>query len=154
MQLLALLAAAFALSSPAFAPGKTIPRQYTCDGANTSPPLRWGTPPARTRSLALVVDDPDAPGGTFTHWIAWGIKPSASRLAAGAHPPREGTGSFGRVGYGGPCPPPGAPHRYVFKLYALSAPLTLAAGADRSAFEKAIRGKVLARATLIGRYGR
>ena len=155
MQLLALLAAAFALSSSAFAPGRTIPRQYTCDGADRSPPLRWSAPPRGTRELALVMEDIDAPGGSyFTHWTAWGIKPSARGLAGGAHPPREGKTSFGRVGYGGPCPPAGKPHRYVFRLYALSTRLTLKAGSDRFAFSVAINGHVIGEARLVGRYGR
>jgi hypothetical protein len=151
---LLVLAASFSLTSPAFEPGQTIPVEYTCDGANVSPALRWTAPPGGTRSFALIMDDPDAPGGTFTHWTAWNISPKARGLKRGARPPREGTTSFGRAGYGGPCPPPGAPHRYVFKLYALRAVLELPAGARRPALEKALRGKVLRRATLIGRYGR
>lgn len=154
MTALAILVSALALSSPAFAAGKTIPQKYTCDGADRSPPLRWTAPPPATRSLALLMDDPDAPSGTFTHWIAWGIKPTSRGLAAGAHPPQEGTASFGRVGYGGPCPPPGKPHRYFFRLYALRAPLPLEPGADRAAFEAALKGRVLRTAVLMGRYGR
>ena len=101
------------------------------------------------------MDDPDAPGGTFTHWLAWNISPRARGLKRGARPPREGATSFGRTGYGGPCPPPpGVPHRYFFKLYALRAQLALPAGAGRPALEKAIKGKVLKRASLVGLYGR
>jgi len=144
----------FALTSPAFGAGRAIPRAYTCDGANVSPPLRWTAPPAGTRSFALIMDDPDAPGGTFTHWTAWNIPPQARGLERGARPPREGTTSFGRIGYGGPCPPPGPPHRYVFQLHALRAPLGLPRGAERPALEQALRGKALRRATLVGRYGR
>jgi len=151
---IAIFASAFALSSPAFGPGKTIPRQHTCDGADRSPPLRWTAPPAGTRSFALLMDDPDAPSGTFTHWLGWGLKPTSRGLAAGAHPPREGTASFGRVGYGGPCPPSGKPHRYFFRLYALRAPLPLQPGADLAAFEAALEGRVIRTAVLVGRYGR
>ena len=148
-----MVAAAFALSSPAFAAGETIPARYTCEGANGSPALRWTTPPRRTRSLALVMDDPDAPSGTFTHWLAWNIKPSARRLPAGARPPRQGRTSAGSIGYTGPCPPSGT-HRYVFKLYALRSPLPLRAGADRRAVDAALKGRVLLMARLVGRYGR
>jgi Raf kinase inhibitor-like YbhB/YbcL family protein len=154
MTAVAILVSAFALSSPAFAPAKTIPQTYTCDGADRSPPLRWSAPPPGTRSLALMMDDPDAPGGTFTHWLAWGIEPTSRGLAAGARPPLEGTASFGRVGYGGPCPPPGKPHRYVFRLFALRSPLPLRAGADRAAFLAALKGRMIRVAVLVGRYGR
>ncbi len=150
--MLELLAVAFTLASPAFGPGGTIPKQYTCDGANRQPPLRWTAPPSGTRSLALLMDDPDAPGGTFTHWLAWGISEKARSLTS--RPPREGAGSFGRVGYGGPCPPRGPAHRYVFRLYALRSPLPLPAGSDRRAFEAALKGRVLRVATLVGRYRR
>jgi Raf kinase inhibitor-like YbhB/YbcL family protein len=141
----------FRLTSPAFAAGARIPRSFTCDGAQRIVPLRWrGAPPA-TRSFALLVDDPDAPSGTFTHRLAWAI-PGAARSLAG-RAPREGRTSAGNVGWVGPCPPSGV-HRYVFKLYALRTPLRLAAGADPTAFLAALRGRVLATATLIGRYGR
>jgi hypothetical protein len=152
--LLLVLAVSFGLTSPAFGPGQTIPVEYTCDGLNVSPALVWTAPPAGTRSFALIMDDPDAPGGTFTHWTAWNISPKARGLKRGARPPREGTTSFLRSGYGGPCPPPGAPHRYVFKLYALRQMLALPPGASRPALERALRGKVLKRATLVGLYGR
>jgi phosphatidylethanolamine-binding protein (PEBP) family uncharacterized protein len=100
-----LLVAAFGLTSPAFRQGERIPVEYTCDGANVSPALRWTAPPQGTKSFALIMDDPDAPGGTFTHWTAWNISPKARGLKQGARAPREGTTSFGRVGYRGPCPP-------------------------------------------------
>jgi Raf kinase inhibitor-like YbhB/YbcL family protein len=151
---LSVVAAAFALSSPAFAPGQTIPVRYTCDGASVSPPLRWTAPPRRTKSLAVLVEDPDAPVGTFTHWLAWNIKPTTRRLAAGARPPRQGRTSAGTVGYTGPCPPEGSTHRYVFKLFALRAPLPLRAGARRAAFDAALEGRVLRVARIVGRYGR
>jgi Raf kinase inhibitor-like YbhB/YbcL family protein len=145
--------AAFTLRSPAFAPDGTIPRRYTCDGANASPPLRWVGLPRRARSMALSVVDPDAPGG-FTHWLAWGIPRSVRRLPAGARLQRVGTNNAGSVGYTGPCPPTGPPHRYVFRLYALRTPLPLRRGATRQRFEAALRGRVLRVATLVGRYGR
>ena len=141
----------FVLSSPAFRAGKTIPRAYTCDGASRIVPLRWSGAPAAARSFALLVDDPDAPSGTFTHRLAWAI-PGTSHALAGVAP-REGTTSAGRIGWVGPCPPSGT-HRYVFRLYALGSPLRLARGADKAAFLAALRGKVLATATLVGRYGR
>ncbi len=145
---------AFGVTSPAFEPGQTIPVEYTCDGQSVSPPLRWTAPPAGTKSFALIVDDPDAPGGTFTHWLVWNVSPKARGLKRAARPPREGTTSFSRVGYGGPCPPAGTPHRYFFKLYALRSMLALPSGAGRPALEKAMKGKVLKRATLVGLYGR
>jgi len=149
----AAVAAAFALASPAFAPGATIPRAFTCDGRNVSPLLRWTAPPARTRSFALLMDDPDAPVGTFTHWLGWNIPPKARSLRIGQRAPAEGTNDAGRIGYIGPCPPAGR-HRYIFRLYALKAPLKLARGASRAEFLSALRGKVLATARLVGTYAR
>jgi Raf kinase inhibitor-like YbhB/YbcL family protein len=145
--------AAFTLSSPALRAGGTIPKSYTCDGRNVSPPLRWTAPPARTRSLAILMDDPDATIGSFLHWTAWDVSPRARTLAAGAKGLTEGLNGAGRRGYTGPCPPSGV-HRYIFRLYALKAPLKLAAGASRDEFARALRGKVLATARLVGRYGR
>lgn len=150
---LAVLAVAFALSSPAFGPGAPIPREHTCDGADRSPPLSWTAPPRRTRSLALIVDDPDAPGGTFTHWLAWGIGPKARRLPAGKPAPVEGRNDSGKTGYLGPCPP-GGRHRYVFRLYALDVKLTLPAGAGKPELQRALAGHVLAVAKLVGTYER
>jgi Raf kinase inhibitor-like YbhB/YbcL family protein len=145
-------AAPFRLSSPVFGAGGRIPKAYTCDGAGTIVPLRWSAPPAGTRSLALLVNDPDAPvAGGFTHRLAWAISATARSLRGAA--PREGASGAGRVGWVGPCPPSGT-HRYVFTLYALRAPLALRAGASREAFLSALRGRVLATATLTGRYSR
>ena len=141
----------FVLTSPAFRGGGTIPRAYTCDGADTIVPLRWSSPPRGTRSFALLVEDPDAYYGAFTHRLAWAI-PDAARSLVGAAP-REGTTSAGRVGWVAPCPPSDT-HHYVFRLYALRAPLRLGAGAERTAFLAALKGKVLGTATLVGRYGR
>jgi Raf kinase inhibitor-like YbhB/YbcL family protein len=151
--MIAELAAAFSLTSSVFQAGATIPQAYTCDGRNTSPPLRWTAPPKGTQSLALLMDDPDAPGGTFTHWLGWNISPKARSLRAGQPAPREGTNDAGRIGYTGPCPTSGT-HRYVFRLYALKAPLGLARGASRAQFLTALKGKKLAVARLVGRYGR
>jgi Raf kinase inhibitor-like YbhB/YbcL family protein len=146
--------AAFALVSPAFPEGASIPKPYTCDGSGVSPPLRWTTPPRGTRSLALSDKDPDAPGGTFVHWTAWNISPSARGLARGQRPPLEGRNSAGRRGYTPPCPPAGPAHHYVFRLYALRSKLRLAAGASPAAFDRALRGRVIAVAKLVGQYRR
>jgi hypothetical protein len=145
----------FKLTSPAFKQGATIPVAHTCDGANTSPKLLWTAPPRGTMSFALILDDPDAPFGTFTHWTGWGVKPRARMLAAGKALPVEGTTSFGGRGYGGPCPPPGdGPHRYRFMLHALDVKLNLRAGATRAQLAAAIRGHVLRKVTLTGIYER
>lgn len=146
-------AGGLALRSPAFAPGGRIPVEHTCDGRDLSPPLRWTAPPAGTRSFALLMDDPDAPGRTFTHWLAWGIPARARSLPAGTRAPVEGRNDAGRIGYIGPCPPAGV-HRYVFRLYALRAPLPLRRGASRAEFLAAVRGRALAVARLVGRYSR
>jgi Raf kinase inhibitor-like YbhB/YbcL family protein len=150
-----------AVQSPAFAAGTTIPRQYTCDGADQSPPLTWSGAPAHAASLALIVQDPDAPGGTFTHWVVFNLPPSPAELAAGApkttvlpNGARQGRNDFRRVGYGGPCPPRGSPHHYHFQLYALDTPLNLTPGASASEVRTAMRGHVLASGELVGLYGR
>lgn len=146
-------APAFRLSSSAFQPGMQIPVVYTCQGDNVSPPLRWTAPPRRTRSFALELHDPDAPlPGGFTHWLAWGFRPSVRGLRTGAQGPIEGANGAGEPAYTGPCPPSGI-HRYVFTVWALNAPLRLREGADRAAFRRALRGHVLARAQLVGRFG-
>jgi Raf kinase inhibitor-like YbhB/YbcL family protein len=149
-----LVAVALALTSPAFSNDALIPKRFTCDGVGVSPPLRWGAPPAATRSFALSVSDPDAPGGTFVHWTAWNISPRALGLARGQRPPVEGRNSAGRRGYTPPCPPSGSTHHYVFRLYALRSKLRLAAGASPVAFDRALRGRVIASAKLVGRYRR
>jgi Raf kinase inhibitor-like YbhB/YbcL family protein len=131
------LLSVFALTSPAFTTGNAIPRRYTCDGRDVSPPLRWTAPPRAARSLALTVTDPDAPGGGFVHWRATGIAAHAGALGVGAHFAREGVNSFGRRGYSGPCPPPGPAHHYVFVLRALDA-----------------HGHTVASVRLVGRYAR
>jgi Raf kinase inhibitor-like YbhB/YbcL family protein len=138
--------------STAFRTGGPIPKAYTCDGRNVSPPLRWTALPHCTRSLALRMFDADA---GFTHWTAWGISPASHGLAAGRRPPAQGRNDFGRTGYGGPCPPPGIRHHYVFTLYALAAPLPLRPGASPRSFSTALgRIRVLARTLLVGTYER
>jgi Raf kinase inhibitor-like YbhB/YbcL family protein len=143
----------FSLSSTAFRAGGTIPKPYTCDGRNVSPPFRWTAPPAGTKAFAILMDDPDATIGTFLHWTAWNIPARTRSLGTGQRPQREGANGAGSSRYIGPCPPSGV-HRYIFRLYALEAPLKLAAGAAREEFVAALRGKVLATARLVGRYGR
>jgi len=152
---------AFELSSGAFRPGETIAKKHTCDGTDVSPALAWTDPPSGTKSLALVCDDPDAPVGTWVHWVAWDIPPTARGLPEGvpAQPKlddgtRQGTNDFKKIGYGGPCPPPGAPHRYFFRLYAVDTMLGLAPSATKSALEKAMQGHTVGQAELMGRYGR
>jgi Raf kinase inhibitor-like YbhB/YbcL family protein len=147
----ALTAAAFALSSPAFAAGHAIPQRYTCDGAGVSPPLRWNAPPRRTKAFALFVIDIDA--GPFTHWTLWDLPATRRALTAGTRWPLQGRNSFGRVGYGGPCPPAGR-HRYVFSVYALRRKLGLPRGAATPQFTHALPGRVVATSTVTGTYRR
>jgi Raf kinase inhibitor-like YbhB/YbcL family protein len=142
------------VSSTAFTDGGTIPRRYTCDGENISPPLRVEGVPSGTRQLALLVEDPDAPGGTFVHWVAWGIDPAGSGLGEGEAPPGSGVNGFGKRGYGGPCPPRGPAHRYVFTVLALSEPPTLAPGSSADDLRKAVASSVLGEGRLVGRYAR
>ena len=142
------------ISSDAFSDGGPIPQRHTCEGENISPPLAWSAPP-EARSMALILDDPDAPSGTFVHWLAWGIDPGAGGLAEGQAAPVEGTNGFGDTGYGGPCPPPGhGPHRYFFRLHALDSELDLPPAASREELEAALEGKVLGTAELVGTYER
>jgi Raf kinase inhibitor-like YbhB/YbcL family protein len=146
-------AARLALSSPAFRAGGAVPRVHTCDGRDSSPPLRWTAPPRGARSLALHVYDVDA--SRFVHWIGWGIPARARGLRAGQRAPREGRNGFGGIGYGGPCPPAGRRHRYVFVLYALARRPALAPGSGEKAFATAVRAaRVLAQARLVGTYRR
>jgi hypothetical protein len=154
-------AMALKFSSTAFTPGGQIPRKHTCDGADVSPALEWADPPEKTRSFALIVDDPDAPVGIWVHWVIWDI-PAAERglpegvekkeeLPGGA---RQGRNDFKRIGYGGPCPPRGPDHRYFFKLYALDMKLNLKAGATKAELEAAMQGHVLEKVELMGKYHR
>lgn len=147
----------FTLSSPAFVSDGVIPQVFTCDGENTSPELNWMHPPDGTRSFALIVDDPDAPDGTFTHWVLFNIPAETQNLPIGD---REtgvgGRNDFQHEGYGGPCPPPNhGQHRYYFKLFALDVEsLPLEAGAPRADLEKAMEGHVLEKAEVMGRFQR
>jgi Raf kinase inhibitor-like YbhB/YbcL family protein len=149
------------LTSTAFTAGATIPSSCTCEGENVSPPLAWTGTPAGTRSLALVVDDPDAPRRRWVHWVIWNLPPAMQGLPPGvsndatlAGGGRQGRNDFGRVGYGGPCPPPGPAHHYVFTLFALDAVLGLAPGATRAELSRAMDGHVLATAELVGTFRR
>lgn len=142
-----------AVSSPDLAAGR-FPREFTCDGANRRPGLQWSTPPAGTQEVAIELLDPDAPGGTFTHWLAYGIPPGPSSLAAMPAGAAEGVNDFGRRGYGGPCPPRGPAHHYHFVVLALDTRLGLAAGAARPDLESRISGHVLAKGELVATYQR
>jgi len=138
-----------------------VPKKFTCDGNDTSPTLNWTAPPSGTRSLVLTVTDPDAPGGTFTHWVLFNVPASSNALPAGVPTQgqltdgsRQGQNDFGKPGYGGPCPPRGSTHRYFFDLFALDKDLDLPSGATRAQVEDAIGTHVLARSKLMARYGR
>ncbi len=147
--------AEFELSSPAFEQGQPIPRKHTCEGEDVSPPLAWSGVAEETASLALLVEDTDAPGGMFAHWQAWGIAPDSSGLGEGEAPPFEGRNDFGSMGWRGPCPPPGhGTHRYFFRLHALDAELELPTGAEKAHVERALADRVLAVAELVGIYER
>lgn len=141
------------LKSSAFLPNDPIPIDYTCNGENISPPLTILNPPEETKNLALILEDPDASGETFTHWTVFNIPPSTRELPEGEVPAdsRQGLTSFGSVGYGGPCPPEGE-HRYVFKLFALDTVLDLEEGVDAGKLYESMKGHVLESAELIGRY--
>ena len=151
----------FSLRAEAFNPGGDIPRKFSCQGSDASPALVWTDPPAGTQSLVLIADDPDAPAGTWVHWVLYDLPPNARRLGEALPPTaelagggRQGANDFGKTGYGGPCPPPGKPHRYFFKLYALDTRLNLKAGATKPDVEQAMKGHVLAKAEVMGRYRR
>ena len=147
------------LMTGAFAQGAVIPKLHTGEGADLSPALEWTDPPAGTGSFAFIVDDPDAPAGTWNHWLLWDIPAATRNLAQGFRPLQtgvSGNNDFGKPGYGGPMPPAGhGPHRYYFKLYALDVPsLGLAAGARRADLDRALRGHILSEAQCMGRYQR
>jgi Raf kinase inhibitor-like YbhB/YbcL family protein len=141
------------VASPDLA-GGTFPREFTSDGANRLPSLQWSTPPADTQELAIELLDPDAPGGTFTHWLVYGLPPGISALAAVPGNAAEGVNDFGRRGYGGPCPPRGAAHHYHFVVLALDTRLGLAAGATRFELEARITGHVLGKGEIVATYQR
>jgi Raf kinase inhibitor-like YbhB/YbcL family protein len=153
--------AQFALTSSAIAPGATIASDYACTGSDESPALTWSNAPQATKSFALVAHDPDAPGGTFIHWVAYNIPAQTTSLPAGVQKNTEingggenGINSFGNVGYNGPCPPPGKIHHYHFRLFALDSTLTPGDKADAAAVEAAMKGHVLATAELVGTFER
>jgi len=141
------------LASSAFQEGASIPNEFTCDGQDISPPLRISDVPKGAKSLALIMDDPDAPVGTFVHWVAWNMPPTTTEIQKDHAVGMQGTTGFGKQGYGGPCPPSGR-HRYFFKLYALDTELNLPAETGKNGLEKAFKGHILAQAQLIGTYQR
>ena len=151
---------AMKLETSAFSQGQAIPQQFTCDGQDRSPALNWSGAPQNTKTFALIADDPDAPAGTWVHWVIFNLPASANSLpeaipqtdtAAGG---TQGRNDFGKIGYNGPCPPPGKPHRYFFKLYALDTTLNLNVGAKKADVERAMQGHILAHAELMGTYQR
>jgi Raf kinase inhibitor-like YbhB/YbcL family protein len=152
---------AFKLTSSAFAAGVEIPEKYSCQGEDVSPALTWSGAPQKTAAWAIIMDDPDAPAGTWVHWVMWNLPASARSVPEGV-PRREqsdegaaqGRNSFGKIGYNGPCPPSGQTHRYLFRLFALDQKLDLAAGASRSQLDAAMKGHVLAQAEYMGKFHR
>jgi Raf kinase inhibitor-like YbhB/YbcL family protein len=156
------------LRSDAFPEGTTIPAKYTCDAENISPPLSWSGEPIKAKSFVLICDDPDAPVGTFTHWLVYNLPPQLTELPEGL-PPREtvpltlpdgstrdalqGKNDFGKIGYGGPCPP-GGTHHYIFRLYAMDSMLAVKPGASRAGLLTAMKGHILAQGRLMGTYSR
>lgn len=142
------------VTSPAFNHMQKIPKKYTCDGENLSPPLHIEDVPGGTKSYAIIMDDPDAPGGVFDHWIVWNIDVNHKTIKEGDHFPSQGLTSYGEQKYGGPCPPPGKPHRYFFKIYALDALLKLQNGITKKELIKAIHGHIIDEAELVGIYER
>lgn len=149
------------LTSSAFAEGQSVQQKYTCDGADVSPPLKWSGVPPGAKSLALVCDDPDAPGGTWVHWVLYNLSSTVTELAEGVptseaipNGASQGINDFKRIGYGGPCPPPGRAHRYFFKLYALDAELQLRARATKNDLVRAMERHVLGEGRLMGTYKR
>jgi len=152
---------AFELKSAAFSAEGDIPKKFTCDGPDVSPALSWSEPPTGTQTISLIMDDPDAPAGIWVHWVLYELPASIRELPENLPKDRElkngarqGQNDFRRIGYGGPCPPPGRPHRYFFKLYALDAKTNLGAGATKADVERAMKGHILAQAELMCRYKR
>lgn len=149
------------LTSTAFAEGETIPKQHTGDGKDVSPPLQWSDVPAGTKSFALICDDPDAPVGTWVHWVLFNVPADRTELPEGVPASktvlgdaRQGTNDFKKIGYGGPAPPRGKPHRYFFRLYALDTTLDLTESATKKDVEAAMKGHILAEGKLMGKYQR
>jgi Raf kinase inhibitor-like YbhB/YbcL family protein len=152
---------ALQLSSTAFRDGQPIPPKHTCDGKDVSPDLAWSDAPRGTNSFSLIADDPDAPAGTWVHWVIYELPGDARWLPAGvpqdpvlSNGARQGMNDFGKIGYNGPCPPRGPAHRYFFKLYALNSHTGLKSGASKDELERAMKGHVLGQATLTGKFGR
>ena len=161
LQGIALAESTMVLSSPSIAPGAIIASDFACTGADRSPELAWRDAPKSTVTFALIVEDPDAPGGTFVHWVAYNIPASRTSLPAGVPQSAEvpggganGMNSFGHIGYNGPCPPPGKTHHYRFHLFALDSALSIGDGASAAAIESAIKGHVAAEAELTGTFNR
>ena len=149
------------ITTRAFKSGGTIPKKFTCDGEDVSPALTWREAPENTKSFALISDDPDAPMGTWVHWVIYDLPPSLTSLEENtektetlANGAKQGITDFKRVGYGGPCPPPGKPHRYYFKLYALDKMLNLPPKIIKSDLLKSMKNHILAESELMGTYGR
>jgi Raf kinase inhibitor-like YbhB/YbcL family protein len=152
---------AFALSSTSFPREGEIPKKFTCDGADVSPELSWSSPPQGAQSFALIADDPDAPSGTWTHWVLFNVPAATRSLSEGLARidelpggERQGRNDFHKIGYNGPCPPPGKAHRYVFKLFVLDKQLDTKPGASRQEVEQAMQGHVLLKAEWMGKYQR
>lgn len=150
---------ALRLNIPDFKGGAPIPKKYTCDGQDVSPALEWDGAPAGAAGFAIIVDDPDAPVGTWVHWVIYGLPAHARKLSEGVSKEpelpsgeRQGKNDFGKIGYNGPCPPKGRPHRYFFKLYALDRKLSLKSGATKAELERAMKNHVLAETEVIGRF--
>jgi len=142
------------ITSSAFREGGNIPSKFTCDGSDTSPPLQISGVPSEAKSLVLIADDPDAPGGLFTHWLVWNIPPQTNSIAEGSAPKGvQGANDFGKSGYRGPCPPQGT-HRYSFKVFALDRELDLRSGAKRGQVDGAMKGHIIAQGELVGRYAK
>ena len=149
------------ITSPSFAEGQPIPSMYTCDGENVSPPLTWDQVPAGAKTLALICDDPDAPAGTWVHWVLYDLPATTRNLPEAVEPKvqlpngaKQGRNDFKQIGYGGPCPPKGGPHRYYFKLYALDIELDLKSDATKNEVQQAMKGHTLAEGQLMGTYKR
>jgi Raf kinase inhibitor-like YbhB/YbcL family protein len=146
---------AIQISSSAFSEGGNIPKKHTCSGEDVSPPLAWSGVPQGAKSLALIMDDPDAPGKVFVHWVLFNIPANAKELPEGVQGSGiAGVNNFRQTGYNGPCPPPGQTHRYFFKLYALDQELKLSEGASKADVENAMQGHILASGQLMGKYAR
>ncbi len=150
---------ALQLTTTAFEHGGLVPKEFTCDGPDISPALAWTEPPAGTKSLAIIMDDPDAPAGTWVHWVLYDLPPATRKLDGGVAKDRQlpsgavqGRNDFGKIGYNGPCPPRGRAHRYFFKLYALDIKTNLKPGATKSELERVMKGHILAQAEIVGHF--